>query len=76
MDEASEPITPEERERRDAAVRSAEASLFLSGFEISSEGKAHARRLVEGEIDLAQFVRGGRPHNVSSGPEAGQARCQ
>ncbi len=73
MDEASQPITPEERERRDEAVRSAQASLFLSGFEVSSEGKVHARRFIEGEIYRAQFVRGGGRHNVSIGPDAGQA---
>ncbi|MBC7983592.1 MAG: antitoxin VbhA family protein [Candidatus Obscuribacterales bacterium] len=56
----------EEREHREEVVRSAQASLFLSGFEISPEEKAHARRFIEGEIQIEQFLRSGRPHHISA----------
>lgn len=45
-----------ERMRRQRAVDFACASVELSGFKVLDETKARARRWVEGEIDLEEFV--------------------
>lgn len=56
-DEPKSPISDEERQRRKEAADYARASVGLSGFVLSAEGEAHAERFINGEIDLAEFVR-------------------
>lgn len=53
------PISEEERQRRKEAVVYARASVGLEGFVVTAETEAHAERFINGEIDLAEFV---RPH--------------
>jgi Antitoxin VbhA len=53
-------LTPTERRRRQAAIETARASVGLEGFKITDAEEAHARRFVDGEIDLAAFVQGAR----------------
>lgn len=50
-------ISPEERQRREEAVNYGMASVGLEGFTISDEQRAHAQRFIDGEIDLAEFVK-------------------
>lgn len=45
-----------ERLRREDAVNFARASVGLEGFALSAPDEADARRLVDGELTLAQFV--------------------
>jgi hypothetical protein len=49
-------ITAAERKRREEAVNFARASVGLEDFKLSKEEEAHARRFIEGEIDLTTFV--------------------
>ncbi|MFP3852340.1 antitoxin VbhA family protein [Pseudomonas sp. W5-01] len=56
-DEPKFPISDEERQRRKEAADYARASVGLSGFVLSAENEAHAERFINGEIDLAEFVR-------------------
>ncbi|KTC22074.1 antitoxin VbhA family protein [Pseudomonas viridiflava] len=56
-DEPKSPISDEERQRRKEAADYARASVGLSGFVLSAEDEAHAERFINGEIDLAEFVR-------------------
>lgn len=56
------PISDEERQRRKEAADYARASVGLSGFVLSAEAEAHAERFINGEIDLAEFVRPGAEH--------------
>lgn len=65
-------VTDEERERRAAVLSAAQASVFLSGCEISTEEKVHAQLYANGEISLEQFIRGGRPPAISSSPPVGR----
>ena len=51
------PISDEERQRRKEAHDYARASVGLSGFVLSAEDEAHAERFINGEIDLAEFVK-------------------
>ncbi|KGF62084.1 antitoxin VbhA family protein [Pseudomonas lutea] len=51
------PISDEERQRRMEAHAYARASVGLEGFVLSAEDEAHAERFINGEIDLAEFVR-------------------
>ena len=51
-------LTPEERRAREEAVRFADASIGLEGFTVSPAAKIRAERFINGEIDLAEFVRG------------------
>ena len=51
-------LTPEERRRREEAVRFANASIGLEGFKVSEAAHEHANRFIAGEIDLAEFLRG------------------
>jgi hypothetical protein len=50
-------ITEEERRRREAAVRFADASIGLEGLPVSLEGQERARQFIDGEIDLEAFLR-------------------
>lgn len=61
------PISPAERARRLEAVKGARASMRLSGFKLSEAAELHAQRFINGEIDLAEFVK------VRSDPKDGSA---
>ena len=54
----SQPISPEERHRRRAAVDFAIANLMLSGLTPSATWQAYARSYTDGAIDLKVFVEG------------------
>ena len=49
-------ITAEERSRRESAVRAARASVVLSGFKVSPEDEDRARRFIDGETDLDDYL--------------------
>jgi hypothetical protein len=51
-------INAAERERRQAALDYARASVELEGFKICPEAEEHGRRFINGEIDLPEFVKG------------------
>ncbi|MBY4796708.1 chromosome segregation protein ParM [Burkholderia multivorans] len=51
-------ISDTERRRREEAVNYARSSVGLEGFKISEAEEQHARRFVNGEIELAEFVKG------------------
>lgn len=53
----SGPISDAERARRQEAVNYARASMGLSGFKLSEEAERHSQRFIDGEIDLAEFVK-------------------
>lgn len=50
-------ISITERRRRESAVNFARASIGLEGFKTTKEDEAHARRFIEGSIELADFVK-------------------
>jgi Antitoxin VbhA len=54
---ATDIISAAERKRRQEAVTFARASVGLEGFKPSMQDEAHAQRFIEGEIDLAEFVK-------------------
>ena len=49
-------VTDVERRRRQDAVNFSRASVGLEGFKPSEQEEAHAKRFVDGEIDLAEFL--------------------
>lgn len=49
-------ISPDERLRREEAVRYARASVGLEGFRISETEEERARRFICGEMDLLEFL--------------------
>jgi hypothetical protein len=51
-------IAEVERERRQRAVNFARASIGLEGFALSRADEERARRFIDGEIDLPEFVEG------------------
>jgi hypothetical protein len=51
-------LSPQERRRREEAVRFANASIGLEGFKVSAAAHEHANRFIAGEIDLVEFLRG------------------
>lgn len=53
---ANDAISPIERRRREAAVNFAFASVGLEGFKPSNASEMAARRFINGEIGLADFV--------------------
>lgn len=55
-DSVSVSVSVAERRRRERAVDFARASVGLEGFKPSKEEEAHARRFINGEIELAEFV--------------------
>jgi hypothetical protein len=55
---ANDVISDVERQRREDAVDFARASVGLEGFTPSEEAEAHARQYINGEIELAEFVKG------------------
>ena len=50
-------LSAEERRQREDAVRFANASMRLGGFQVSDEENARSDRFIAGEIDLAEFLR-------------------
>ena len=46
-----------ERRRREEAVNFARASISLEGFQTSKEDEDHARRFINGEIELVDFLK-------------------
>nr|ELQ8281701.1 antitoxin VbhA family protein [Pseudomonas aeruginosa]ELQ8282029.1 antitoxin VbhA family protein [Pseudomonas aeruginosa] len=54
--QANEPISEDERRKRQEAVNYARASVGLEGFKPSQADEEHAARFIAGEIDLAEFV--------------------
>lgn len=54
---ANDAISVVESRRRERAVNFARASVGLEGFKPEKEDEAHARRFINGEIDLAAFVK-------------------
>lgn len=54
------PITAAERRKRQEAADFARASVGLEGFKPSEEAEALVRRHINGEIDLAEFVKPAR----------------
>lgn len=59
-DQLQPQISEQERERRKAAVDYARASVGLEGFKIGNAAEQHVHRFINGEIDLAAFVKGYR----------------
>ena len=51
-------ISPVERKRREEAVNYARASVSLEGFKIGKAEEQHARRFINGEIDMPEFLKG------------------
>ena len=51
-------ISPVERKRREEAVNYARASVGLEGFKIGKVEEQHARRFINGEIDMPEFLKG------------------
>ena len=49
-------VAPDDRRKREDAVRFANASMFLEGFEVSTAERLRADRFIAGEIDLAEFL--------------------
>lgn len=54
--ELSKTISAPERGRRVAAVNYARASVGLEGFSLSAADEEQAQRLINGDIDLEEFV--------------------
>jgi len=50
-------ISQAERKRREDAVNYGDASVGLEGLKLSAADEAHAKRFIDGEIDLSEFVR-------------------
>jgi hypothetical protein len=59
---ANDSISAVERRRREQAVSFARASISLEGFQASDEVEALAARFIEGDSDLAAFVRVSHKH--------------
>ena len=53
-------LSPNERRKREEAVRFANASVGLEGFKVSPEAEARAQRFINGDIDLAEFLQQGK----------------
>lgn len=50
-------ISPAERKRREDAVNYGRSSVGLEGFKLSKADERHAQRFINGEIELAEFVK-------------------
>ncbi|WP_235210516.1 antitoxin VbhA family protein [Caballeronia sordidicola] len=55
-------ISPTERRRREQAVSFARASIGLEGLQASDALEASAAQFINGDSDLAAFVKGPREH--------------
>jgi hypothetical protein len=62
--ETTDPITEDERRKRQEAVSYARASVGLEGFKPSEAEEQRAARFVAGEIDLAEFVKPRSPEQL------------
>ena len=51
-------ISLAERKRREEAVNYARASVGFEGFKIGKAEEQHARRFINGEIDMPEFLKG------------------
>jgi len=49
-------ITPEERRKREDAVRFGQACVGLEGFEQTPAAIALAQRFIDGEINMDEFI--------------------
>ena len=49
-------ITPAQRRERESAIQEAHASTALEGFQQTPESIARAKRFIDGEIDLDEFI--------------------
>lgn len=49
-------ISAGERRRRQEAVRYAQASVGLEGFQLTDQVAALAQRFIDGEIELSEFM--------------------
>lgn len=61
---ATAPITEAERRKRQEAADFARASVGLEGFKPSEEAEAQVLRHINGEIDLAEFVKPRSPEQL------------
>ncbi len=50
-------ISAADRKLREEAVNYSRASVGLEGFKLSPADEAHAARFINGEINLAEFVK-------------------
>jgi len=50
-------ISETERKLREQAVNYGRASVGLEGFILSPDDETHAKRFIEGEIELSEFVK-------------------
>lgn len=50
-------ISDAERKRREQAVNYGRSSVGLEGFKLSKADERHAQRFINGEIELAEFVK-------------------
>ena len=50
-------ISAAERKQREDAITYARASVGLEGFKLSTADEYHASRFINGEINLAEFVK-------------------
>ncbi|NHZ35000.1 Fic family protein [Massilia rubra] len=50
-------VSPAERKRREEAVNYARASVGLEDFNLSTTDEKHAQRFINGDIELAEFVK-------------------
>lgn len=57
MENTDEKLSAAERRKRQQAIDYARASVALEGFTLTEEDERHAQRYIDGEIDLAAFVR-------------------
>ena len=62
--QTNEPISEDERRKRQEAVNYARASVGLEGFKPSEAEEQRAARFVAGEIDLAEFVKPRSPEQL------------
>jgi hypothetical protein len=51
-------LSAEERQRRIEAANYARASMGLSGFKLNAAAERHFLRHINGEIDMAEFIKG------------------
>lgn len=54
---ANDLILAAARRQRESAVNFARASVGLEGFKTTQEDEDHARRFINGEIELAEFMK-------------------
>lgn len=55
---ANAPMTPAEQQRRQDAIDYARASVRMEGIPIDEAFDAHARRFINGELNMVEFMAG------------------